>query len=263
MVLRPSTPPPKPETEVHVDAAVIRCEACGGPVALDDIRCRSCGSQVATLACPNCMALVSIHARHCEHCGTEIVPVESLPTDLPCPECKSAKLTQTTLGDVAVDQCLACGGVWLDQQLFDRVSSTKETQGLALSVLPAASSPHVTPTQEVHYRPCPLCSKMMNRYNYARISGVIVDGCRTHGLWFDRDELRQVLEFIAGGGLEKSREREIARLGQEQRTTAQMARIEMSASPSSYGEYSAQSGIHLGGGFLASLVEGLMDHFIV
>ena len=246
-----------------MDAAVIQCESCGGPVAPDDIRCRSCGSQVATVACPNCLALVSVHARHCEHCGTEIVPAESLPTDLPCPECKSAKLTQTTLGEVAVDQCLACGGVWLDQQLFDRVSSTKEIRGLALGVLPEASSPRASATLEVHYRPCPICARLMNRYNYAKISGVIVDGCKSHGLWFDRDELRRVLEFIASGGLEKSRDREIARLGEEKRAAVLMVRIDQGAHPSSYGEYSAQSGPHLANGILSSLMDGLMDHFIV
>lgn len=238
-------------------AAVIRCESCGGPVSPDDIQCRSCGSQVASVACPNCMAMVSVHASHCEHCGALLTPRESLPTDLHCPECKNATLTQSFLGDVSVDQCLRCGGVWLDQQLFDRISSDKETRGQALGVLPTTSTPHATSNLEVHYRPCPICAQMMNRYNYARISGVIVDGCKRHGLWFDRDELRQVLEFIAGGGLEKSREREIARLDQEQRAGVQLARMDLSATPSSYGEYGSR------GGFLSSLVDGLMEHFMI
>ncbi len=33
---------------------------------------------------------------------------------------------------------------------------------------------------------------------------MVLDVCKDHGLWFDRDELRQVLAFIEGGGLEKS-----------------------------------------------------------
>ena len=48
----------------------------------------------------------------------------------------------------------------------------------------------------------------MNRINFARCSGVIVDVCKGHGTWFDRDELRAIVEFVRGGGLELSRDRE-------------------------------------------------------
>jgi hypothetical protein len=49
----------------------------------------------------------------------------------------------------------------------------------------------------------------MNRTNYGHISGVVLDVCKDHGLWFDKDKLREVLEFIEGGGLEKSHLRQI------------------------------------------------------
>ena len=45
----------------------------------------------------------------------------------------------------------------------------------------------------------------MNRVNFARCSGVIVDICKQHGTWFDRDELSRIVEFIHGGGLNASR----------------------------------------------------------
>ncbi len=244
-----------------MNASVIRCDACGGPVNVDDIRCRSCGSQVATVACPMCMGMVSVHARHCGHCGAAIVPAAArneMPSDLACPSCKSVMLTKTHLGDVEVDQCSHCGGVWLRQDLFDQVSAEKEVRGRALGVLPIASGPQAIGTGPVRYRPCPVCKRMMNRYNYARISGVIIDGCKNDGLWFDKDELRQVLEFIQGGGLDKSHAREVARLDEEQRAKAQMARMDLGMHPSSYGEYSNQSG-----GLLSNLVDGLMNHFIV
>ena len=48
----------------------------------------------------------------------------------------------------------------------------------------------------------------MNRINFARCSGVIVDVCKGHGTWFDASELRAIVEFVRGGGLELSRERE-------------------------------------------------------
>ncbi len=249
-----------------MNADVIRCEACGGPVALDDVRCRSCGSQVATVACPNCMGMVSAHAGHCGHCGAAIIPLAArneTPSNLACPSCKDVKLTRTQLGDVEVDQCCHCGGVWLRQDLFDQVSAGKEARGRALGVLPTSTGPKATASLEVRYRPCPVCSRLMNRYNYARISGVIIDGCKNDGLWFDKDELRQVLEFIQGGGLDKSHEREVARLDQEQRTKAQMARIDLGMHPSSYGEFSTQGDSSLGNSLLSNLMDGLMDHFVV
>jgi len=54
----------------------------------------------------------------------------------------------------------------------------------------------------------------MHRRNFGRSSGVIVDVCAVHGLWFDRGELPRVLAFVAGGGLERAeaRRREEERL---------------------------------------------------
>jgi Zn-finger nucleic acid-binding protein len=48
----------------------------------------------------------------------------------------------------------------------------------------------------------------MNRINFARCSGVIVDICKGHGTWFDRDELSGIVQFIRSGGLEISRQKE-------------------------------------------------------
>ncbi len=57
----------------------------------------------------------------------------------------------------------------------------------------------------------------MNRINFARCSGVIVDVCKGHGTWFDRDELSRIVEFIRGGGLEASRAKEKTEIREERR----------------------------------------------
>ena len=51
----------------------------------------------------------------------------------------------------------------------------------------------------------------MNRKNFRRISGVIIDSCADHGVWLDIGELEKIRHFIADGGLGKSRDREIQR----------------------------------------------------
>ena len=48
----------------------------------------------------------------------------------------------------------------------------------------------------------------MNRSNFARASGVIIDICKQHGIWFDAGELPKIIEFIQKGGMEIARQRE-------------------------------------------------------
>ena len=64
----------------------------------------------------------------------------------------------------------------------------------------------------VHYVKCPLCETLVNRKMFARVSSVVVDVCRKHGVWFDPGELDAVLEFITRGGLDRARAREMEEL---------------------------------------------------
>ena len=61
----------------------------------------------------------------------------------------------------------------------------------------------------------------MNRINFAKCSGVIVDICKGHGIWFDRDELSQIVEFVRGGGLEVSRAKEKVEIAEARRQLQQ------------------------------------------
>jgi len=40
----------------------------------------------------------------------------------------------------------------------------------------------------------------MQRINFGSQSGVIADKCRSHGIWLDGGELRQILEWTKAGG---------------------------------------------------------------
>ena len=46
---------------------------------------------------------------------------------------------------------------------------------------------------------CPDCGEIMHRRNYAGASGVIIDFCKNHGVWFDADELPRLLAWIRSG----------------------------------------------------------------
>ena len=52
-------------------------------------------------------------------------------------------------------------------------------------------------------------AKKRLRKNFGKISGVIIDRCGKHGVWLDAGELEKIQHFIADGGLDKSRDREI------------------------------------------------------
>jgi len=49
---------------------------------------------------------------------------------------------------------------------------------------------------------------MMNRRNFGKLSGVIVDVCSKHGIWFDLGELPRVMAFVRDGGLLRAQQRE-------------------------------------------------------
>ena len=105
------------------------------------------------------------------------------------------------------------------REAFAAIAADREGRGEVMGSLPAQALAPVR-LESVHYRPCPCCAKFMNRENYAHISGVVLDLCKEHGLWFDRDELRQVLAFIEGGGLVRSRDRQVQELEEGRRQAA-------------------------------------------
>jgi Zn-finger nucleic acid-binding protein len=129
------------------------------------------------------------------------------------------------VGELAVQECLACGGLWLEREAFEGLAASREGQGAVLGALPG-QAPKAEPSEgltAIQYRPCPRCAQRMNRVNYAKRSGVVLDVCKDHGLWFDRDELRRVLVFIQEGGLDRARERDLEELKEAQRTAARPA----------------------------------------
>lgn len=200
-----------------MEARVLRCSGCGASVPPEAAQCPYCRAQLASVACPACFALVPISAGHCPGCGAAMMPrVASAATGAPCPACAKA-LASAKVGDVEVGECLACGGLWLDRVVFEQLGTSRERQGAVLGALPAPEKPPVAKLEPVQYRPCPACHQRMNRVNYARRSGVVLDVCKAHGIWFDRDELRRVLAFIAGGGLDRAREQELEALKEARR----------------------------------------------
>ena len=127
-----------------------------------------------------------------------------------------------TIGSAAVLECEQCFGLWLDAPSFEKICADREQQSAVMGAATHASAAHET--SKIHYVPCPECSQLMNRMNFARCSGVIVDVCKKHGTWFDRDELSRIVEFISDGGLNAARAKEKIEIAEQREQLRQEIR---------------------------------------
>lgn len=156
-------------------------------------------------------------AAFCPRCGAARSRVEAQPSTARCPACKG-ELSGVDVGAVAMLECRNCDGVWLDAAAFEQICADGESRSALLHRAPPASPPAAE--RRVRYRPCVRCGKMMNRVNFARLSGTIVDVCRGHGTFLDARELHAIVTFIHGGGLDRMRQHNLAEIKEEQRRLA-------------------------------------------
>ncbi len=193
-----------------MEAQTLKCPNCGAAISSDAPQCKYCESKLATIACAKCFGMMFLGSKHCPHCGAPAIDAAAELSILKCPRCR-AEMDSITIAGEQMRECGRCGGVWLEVASFERICANREEQAAVLGAASPAPSHQIDPNSDgskVRYSPCPQCGQMMNRINFARCSGVIVDVCKGHGTWFDRDELRAIVEFIRAGGLELSREKE-------------------------------------------------------
>ncbi|MDQ3333724.1 MAG: zf-TFIIB domain-containing protein [Myxococcota bacterium] len=94
-----------------------------------------------------------------------------------CPRCRQAELTG---GDMR--HCMQCKGSWVPE----------ETLHAHISAMTAEVKPRVewTVTHQRIGLPCAVCKHTMETLLLFQIA---VDRCHSHGVWFDKDELAEVL----------------------------------------------------------------------
>lgn len=152
-------------------------------------------------------------AKFCSHCGARVDRTEVNTDDhLLCPRCR-VEMNAVVIGNTNLRECPRCEGIWADAASLEQICQDREKQAAVLGMaapLPEAADGDME--RNIRYIPCPVCKKLMNRVNFAHCSHVVVDVCNPHGTWFDRDELRRIVEFIRAGGLEAARAREVEEL---------------------------------------------------
>lgn len=206
-----------------MQAQTLNCPMCGAAASTDATRCLFCDARLAMVACPSCFGMMFLGDRHCPRCGA-LPAREEIDTEevRQCPRCH-VEMATVALSAAKMRECARCGGLWVSASAFERICADREQQSAVLSAaspLSAKASDHLEPGK-VRYVPCPECGQLMNRVNFAHCSGVVIDICKGHGTWFDRDELSEIVEFIHSGGLEAARAKEKQQLAEERRLLRQ------------------------------------------
>jgi Zn-finger nucleic acid-binding protein len=191
-----------------IQPEALNCPNCGGAVMSDKTQCEFCGSRLKTVGCSKCLGLMFLGAKFCSHCGAKAGEVTVIPDTAAseCPRCKQ-NLKTIGIGSIIVRECTQCGGLWTAAETFETICADQESQASVLGFIGSEARPNSHPPT-ISYVPCPDCKLLMNRSNFARSSGVIVDMCKQHGVWFDADELPKIIDFINKGGMARSREKE-------------------------------------------------------
>jgi Zn-finger nucleic acid-binding protein len=114
------------------------------------------------------------------------------PSAFLCPRCDLA-LYEGKTAAVTLLGCGECGGIWLDNTNAQRAVASIDAQVLELASRASSHARH-----DVDRSPpvrCAECRAPLRRVKTTRLA-VEVDVCAEHGTWFDRGELRVVLEAL-------------------------------------------------------------------
>lgn len=161
--------------------------------------------------------MMFLGAKFCSHCGAKADRKAAADEVIAaCPRCRG-NTQAIVLCQTELRECPRCEGIWADAEALQAICADRERQAAVLGIAVAVSSVESRSVEKVSYLPCPVCRQLMHRVNFARCSNVIVDVCKPHGTWFDKDELRHIVEFIQTGGFDTARAHEIAELERKRR----------------------------------------------
>lgn len=180
-------------------------------------RCKNCSAPLDKIFCTYCGARNDVDL-------DDFKPFNARPLQSrPCPVCHDDMRTIDVGKKVPflIERCDSCYGLFFDKNELEEMIETSVKGGKNVDIgllTELVENPRYVDV--VVYRRCPVCKKHMQRKNYGRRSGVIMDVCADHGVWLDPGELRQIMEWVGAGGMTRAhqlkRERQ-ERLARRQR----------------------------------------------
>ena len=166
-------------------------------------------SFLTKLSCPVCNETNPASALVCWRCQAVLRGRRGA---MLCPQC-SGRLLAQDWGELTLDRCQSCGGLWLSDQSLAKLvlegpppaepaSSSVEASRFALLETPGAPTPMPEPSPPPDQKLCPVCHWPLFPYEYAYSSGIHLDKCRScEGVWVDGDELDAFARFVAENGM--------------------------------------------------------------
>lgn len=190
----------------------MKCSCCGASLLGGRSRCAYCGVT----------ADIDLMGKHYYTTETPEIP-------RPCPSCGQLMKTVNVgleQSPFLIERCEKCLGLFFDPGELDSIIEHQIRAVFTVDRLALAGLANTRPEDEVKYRKCPICSKLMNRTNFGGISGVITDQCRNHGLFLDAGELHHILQWTrSGGSIAAAQERQM------QKQTSPQKQFQKSISP--------------------------------
>jgi Zn-finger nucleic acid-binding protein len=106
-----------------------------------------------------------------------------------CPVCKESMIV-LELNEIEIDFCTGCRGIWLDAGELELMFDTEDQRQKLIDSL------HEDPDNPEQKYKCPICSRRMVKVHIVDKKEILIDKCKKdHGLWFDKGELKTVIEF--------------------------------------------------------------------
>jgi Zn-finger nucleic acid-binding protein len=118
--------------------------------------------------------------------------------NLTCVKCTSV-LDKSRVGDVEVDLCPSCGGLWLDHGEIERLGrGQKPDMDRLRAALVGASKPEPASAEVAS---CPACPGSLTE---VVLGPVRVDYCvKCHGVFLDKGELDEAVRAVGGATLKQ------------------------------------------------------------
>ncbi|MBB3208095.1 hypothetical protein FHS27_003922 [Rhodopirellula rubra] len=129
-----------------------------------------------------------------------------------CPRDGATLVSTKYEGEIVVDQCPSCGGVWLDsgelQALQQLVERDHKTHLRRIDIIARAYEFARQKTRaEIT---CPKCGGRMESGEYVYCSQIMIDRCvDCSGVWLDKGELAALEQFFEEAGLQEQEEKDL------------------------------------------------------
>lgn len=184
-----------------------RCTSCSAPLPSDSCRCGYCGTRndMDFTTVSRFVAAREPSPRSCPDCG---IPLQTVRID-------------TGGGIFAIERCERCFGLFFDRGEMQAFLDASVSPAFSINLREIANinEERARTGEPFRYRKCPECRVLMNRVNFAAMSGVVTDQCREHGIWLDNGELVHLMEWRKAGGQLLAERKEQAEQEERQRRT--------------------------------------------